>query len=178
MIQKQHIIFLSLLLLVGGGCTEIDKATQELESIQEQAMVNIIEEEIVEVTEEVDTEKPEEETPLTVVIPDTPPEVQPEPTPTPTPSPTPNPEPTPVVPEPKPVASTCTDSDGDGFFAEGGSCGPQDCKDKYRTVYPGAREVCANGLDDNCNGAVDEEGCVSRTICLGEGCSSDILFNE
>ena len=33
-----------------------------------------------------------------------------------------------------------------------------DCDDTKATVHPGATEVCGNGIDDNCNGQVDE-GC-------------------
>ncbi len=43
-----------------------------------------------------------------------------------------------------------TDADGDGFFAE-----VDDCDDGNAAINPGATEVF-NGLDDNCNGNVDE----------------------
>jgi streptogramin lyase len=68
------------------------------------------------------------------------------------------------------------DRDGDGF---GDSRSPEraceapartvstggDCDDLRPTVYPGAEEVC-NGLDDNCNGAIDEG---VRNACGGCG---------
>lgn len=41
------------------------------------------------------------------------------------------------------------DADGDGFSPD------QDCNDNDATVNPGALETC-NGVDDNCDGAVDE----------------------
>ena len=41
------------------------------------------------------------------------------------------------------------DVDGDGWEA------PSDCDDADASVHPGANEQC-NGLDDNCNGVVDE----------------------
>src|SRR5690606_39130564 len=48
------------------------------------------------------------------------------------------------------------DADGDG--ASG--CG-EDCNDDDSAVFPDAKEVC-NGVDDNCNGEVDEnEECPS-----------------
>ncbi len=60
------------------------------------------------------------------------------------------------------------DGDGDGFgTASGGAkclCAASspytallagDCDDTAKTTYPGAPEIC-NGIDDNCNGVVDE----------------------
>jgi Putative metal-binding motif len=51
----------------------------------------------------------------------------------------------------KAPGGTCADvdRDGDGFT----DCG--DCDDSNPAVHPGATEVC-NGIDDNCNGLVDE----------------------
>ena len=43
-----------------------------------------------------------------------------------------------------------TDEDGDGHFAD------QDCDDADASVYPAAVEAC-DGLDNNCDGAIDEE---------------------
>ncbi|OYU83033.1 MAG: hypothetical protein CFE24_13140 [Flavobacterium sp. BFFFF2] len=48
-----------------------------------------------------------------------------------------------------------------------------DCNDNNNTVYPGATEICGDGLDNNCNGQVDE-GCIiatptaaAQTFCAG-----------
>jgi hypothetical protein len=50
---------------------------------------------------------------------------------------------------------TCTDADADGYKAQA-SCGTLvDCNDNNATIHPGATELC-NGVDDNCNGTVDE----------------------
>lgn len=52
----------------------------------------------------------------------------------------------------------CQDRDGDGFFAAPCSTvSPDaiDCDDTNPNVSPQAREVC-NGIDDNCNGVIDE----------------------
>ncbi len=48
------------------------------------------------------------------------------------------------------------DGDGDGFAAcglDGPASG--DCDDDADIVHPGGREICGNGIDDNCNGLVD-----------------------
>jgi len=50
----------------------------------------------------------------------------------------------------------CGDSDGDGEV--GILCGGGDCDDTNAEINPGATEIC-NGLDDDCNGAVDEISC-------------------
>jgi hypothetical protein len=50
------------------------------------------------------------------------------------------------------VPGQATDGDGDGYKW----C--DECDDKNASVHPGAPEICGNGIDDNCNGFVDE-GC-------------------
>jgi len=57
------------------------------------------------------------------------------------------------------------DFDGDNRLPEGATCegGPagelprDDCNDRYRLAFPGALELC-DGVDTDCDGAVDEEG--------------------
>ena len=49
-------------------------------------------------------------------------------------------------------ASVC-DVDGDGFTIAGG-----DCNDSNPSIYPGAPEVCSDGIDQDCDGMTDE-GC-------------------
>ena len=58
------------------------------------------------------------------------------------------PQPEPMDPQ-RPEAP---DADGDGFSDA------EDCDDSDASIYPGAEEICGNGVDDNCDDQVDE-GC-------------------
>lgn len=51
------------------------------------------------------------------------------------------------------------DLDGDGYTAIGACEGTMnDCNDNNSTVFPGAAEICGDGIDNNCDGVIDE-GC-------------------
>jgi hypothetical protein len=50
------------------------------------------------------------------------------------------------------VAGAATDADGDGYLW----C--DECDDTNPNVHPGAKEICGNHIDDDCNGFVDD-GC-------------------
>jgi CxxC motif-containing protein (DUF1111 family) len=51
------------------------------------------------------------------------------------------------------------DSDGDGFDTS------LDCDDSNAAVFPGAAEVCGNGIDDDCDGEVDDaDVCALTTL--------------
>ncbi len=54
------------------------------------------------------------------------------------------------------VAAAATDADGDGYRW----C--DECDDANAAVHPGAAEICGNGIDDNCNGQIDE-GCAGTS---------------
>lgn len=51
--------------------------------------------------------------------------------------------------EQSPELAECQDTDEDGVIAM------KDCNDKDATIYPGADELC-DGVDNNCDGKVDE----------------------
>ncbi len=69
------------------------------------------------------------------------------------------------------------DQDGDGFTEL-----TNDCDDTNPNVHPDAPEICWNGIDDNCNGELDELGSTSGRVWYldadGDGYGSDTLTVE
>jgi hypothetical protein len=57
---------------------------------------------------------------------------------------------------------TYLDSDGDGYgvpiLAPSGAANTTDCDDTVATTNPGAAEICYDGIDNDCNGVVDNDG--------------------
>ncbi len=51
---------------------------------------------------------------------------------------------------------TCTDADGDGYCAEESFGGEMDCDDTDPGVNPGAGEIAGDGIDNDCDGEIDE----------------------
>ncbi len=61
----------------------------------------------------------------------------------------------------------CVDHDGDGWGV-GEDCAVQDPDDSDPSIYPGAREICGDGIDQNGNG-VPDDGCVLCVDHDGDG---------
>lgn len=59
-----------------------------------------------------------------------------------------------IIPGVSAANGGCADADNDGFYNNAG-CPPLDCDDTNPNVNPGGTEVCGNGADDDCDGAVD-----------------------
>ena len=51
-----------------------------------------------------------------------------------------------------------TDGDGDGYSACAPIAANVDCDDTKADIYPGGTELCGDGIDNDCDGAVDEPG--------------------
>lgn len=80
-----------------------------------------------------------------------------------------------------PVTGECVrepiDGDGDGYAPE--SCGGDDCDDTDDAVYPGAPEVCMDGVDQDCDGIVDGPKAMLGTThlkYLEEGISPSVAW--
>ena len=50
----------------------------------------------------------------------------------------------------------CLDLDADGFYDRPG-CGPVDCDDAFADTNPGSSEICGDGRDNDCDGAIDND---------------------
>jgi len=80
----------------------------------------------------------------------------------------------------EPPEPECTDVDQDGYSIEGGDCGLVDCDDANLDVNPGAREVCYNQIDDDCDYLIDcnDTSCVDNLSCQPEPVCGDGSLDE
>lgn len=61
----------------------------------------------------------------------------------------------------------CIDADHDGYGV-GSLCLGPDCDDTRANINPRMPELCADRIDNNCNQAVDEAGCIAAPVtCTG-----------
>lgn len=65
------------------------------------------------------------------------------------------------------------DADGDGDPDRG--CGGGDCDDNSTKISSKNAEICGNVVDDNCDGQVDEEGCIQPQH---DGCNDPLLLTS
>jgi hypothetical protein len=68
----------------------------------------------------------------------------------------------------------CLDLDGDGY-GQGPNCLGPDCDDSDPLVYPGATEICGDGVDNDCNGWAD---CLDSVCASQAGCETPVFLNE
>jgi hypothetical protein len=61
------------------------------------------------------------------------------------------------------ISTGCIDTDGDGYGVGPKCAKAQDCNDADKVVHPEAEEICGDGIDNNCNGLIDE-------VCDGKKC--------
>lgn len=75
----------------------------------------------------------------------------------------------------------CTDNDDDTYYLEGGVCSLEDCRDDDPTINPGVIEnsdvICNDGIDNDCDGAIDcdDSDCQSLPLCTGPSCGNSVL---
>lgn len=75
-----------------------------------------------------------------------------------------------------PDCSGCEDQDFDSYkvvVTSGANCGSLDCDDTNAFLHPGATEICGDGLDNDCDGTIDN-GCSYTTPTEGTSATNGI----
>lgn len=75
------------------------------------------------------------------------------------------------------VRPECPDRDGDGYVVCDGSCSPSgvlcgDCDDRDPRAHPGVADATCDAVDDDCDGALDEDYAPRSTTCGVGACAS------
>jgi surface protein len=68
--------------------------------------------------------------------------------------------------EEKPIWGTCpvrTDADGDGYYITDDADADTDCDDNDAAVNPGATEILGDGIDNDCDGIIDDAAAETST---------------
>ncbi len=71
----------------------------------------------------------------------------------------------------------CTDNDGDGYYAER-DCGTAiDCNDNDKNSYPGAIEICGDGIDQDCDGS-DSQCSGDNGVYYGDFAVTELRYDD
>lgn len=70
------------------------------------------------------------------------------------------------------------DMDEDGYFNTENGCSEVDCDDDDPQVYPGANEICGDGIDNNCDGQVDENCGVPNELFAEYAGNGGAAYND
>lgn len=78
------------------------------------------------------------------------------------------------------LTSKCVDDDGDGYTKYSTAMGcpnvEVDCDDYHANINPGATEILANGIDENCNGMQDGGEPVGGCVYNAQGSYDNLLL--
>lgn len=64
----------------------------------------------------------------------------------------------------------CFDRDGDGYYKNTGCGTSVDCNDNDPRIYPGAVDICQDGIDQNCDGHDQACTTIATTSTILQNC--------